>query len=102
MHMLIIKFESGLPESEVRRILDERLPLIRATPGLVQKYYTREMSTGHYVGVHVFDSAELMAQYQDSEVVRSIATVYKTIQPPHVEVLNVTCRLRAEPVVVGS
>ena len=52
MHLLLVKFHSGLSHDEVVRNLEERLPLFRAVPGLVQKYYAREQSTGDYVGVY--------------------------------------------------
>jgi hypothetical protein len=56
MHILLVKFHSGLSHDKVARNLEERLPLFRAVPGLIQKYYARETATGDYVGVYLFES----------------------------------------------
>jgi len=46
MHILLVKFQSGLSHDEVVRNLEERLPLFRAVPGLIQKYYARRNVDG--------------------------------------------------------
>ena len=46
MHLLLVKFHSGLSHDDVVQNLEERLPLFRAVPGLIQKYYAREAATG--------------------------------------------------------
>ena len=97
MHMLLVKFHSGLSDDDVVRNLKERLPLFRAVPGLVQKYYAREGATGDYVGVYLFESSEALANYRSSEVARSIAPVYQVHGTPRVEVLEMLFPLHAEP-----
>jgi hypothetical protein len=53
-----VKFRSSLSDADVRRVMQERAPRLRALPGLVQKYYDygREASTGEYTGIYVWDS----------------------------------------------
>src|SRR5205814_930115 len=77
MHLLLVKFHSGLSHDEVVRNLEERLPLFRAVPGLSQKYYARETATGDYVGVYLFESEQALRDYRSSEVARSIPCVYQ-------------------------
>lgn len=88
MHMLLVKFRSALPEAEVRRLLDERLPLFRAVPGLQQKYYAREASTGEWCGVYLFDSEASLLAYRASDLARSIPPTYQLAGAPRVEMLE--------------
>lgn len=96
MHLLVVKFHSLLPDAEVRRTLERRVPLIENVQGLVQKYYTREASTGDYVGVHVFDSEDAMECYRASAVAGSFPTAFQLISPPRIESLSVLFVLRPE------
>src|SRR5205085_10656261 len=85
MHILLVKFQSGLSHAEVVRNLEERLPLFRAVPGLIQKYYARETATGDYVGVYLFESEQALRDYRASEVARSIPGVYQVQGAPRIE-----------------
>ena len=96
MLILTVKFRSGLAESEVQQLLQQRLPAVSVAPGLLQKYYTREASTGDYVGVHVFDSEESLELYRNSELSRSLPLAYRITGQPRVEVLEVLFQLRPE------
>jgi hypothetical protein len=96
MHILVVKFHSGLPYSEVRKLLDQRLPSVLLVPGLLQKYYARDSSTGDYVGVHVFDSQESLVRYRHSELSRSLPVAYATSEQPRVETFEVLFPLRSE------
>ena len=96
MHLLVVKFHSPLPDHEVRRTLEERIPLIENVQGLVQKYYTREASTGDYVGVHVFDSEDALERYRASAVASSFPTAFHLVSPSRIESLAVLFVLRPE------
>ena len=96
MHILLVKFHSGLSQDEVIRNLEERLPLFRAVPGLVQKYYAREPATGDYVGVYLFESEQALLNYRSSEVARSIPAVYQLEGTPRVEIMELLFPLRPE------
>jgi hypothetical protein len=95
MHILVVKFHSELPDSEVHKLLDQRLPSVLLVPGLLQKYYAREARTGDYVGVHVFDSEESLVRYRHSEVSRSLPVAYAT-STLCVETFEVLFPLRSE------
>ena len=96
MHILLVKFHSGLSHDEVIRNLEERLPLFRAVPGLVQKYYAREPATGDYVGVYLFESEQALLNYRSSEVAGSIPSVYQLEGTPRVEIMELLFPLRPE------
>ena len=88
MHMLLVKFHSGLPDDEVEGLLKTRLPLFRAVPGLNQKYYAQEPESGDYVGVYIFESQEALLNYRASELAKSIPGTYHVVGTPRVEVLK--------------
>ena len=96
MYLLLVKFHSGLSDADVRRNLEERLPLFRAVPGLIQKYYAREASTGDYVGVYLFESEEALLQYRASDVARAIPAIYQVQGTPRVEMLELLFPMRPE------
>ena len=96
MHILVVKFHSGLADSEVHTLLHQRLPSVLLVPGLLQKYYAREASTGDYVCVHVFDSEESLVRYRHSELSRSLPVAYATSEQPRVETFEVLFPLHSE------
>jgi hypothetical protein len=71
-------------------------PVSLAVPGLLQKYYAREGSTGDYVGVHVFESEESLVQYRHSELPRSLPVAYAMSEQPRIETFEVLFPLRPE------
>lgn len=102
MHMLLVKFASALPHEAVLQLMDERLDRFRAVPGLVQKYYAREPSTGEYVGVYLFESEESLQKYRESELAASIAATYQVVGTSRREVLELLFPLRPEATGLGQ
>ena len=96
MHILVVKFHSVLPDSQVHKLLQQRLPSVLRVPGLLQKYYARQAATGDYVGVHVFDSEESLVRYRHSELSRSLPVAYAVSEQPRVETFEVLFPLRSE------
>ena len=96
MHLLLVKFHSGLVHEDVVRNLEDRLPLFRAVPGLIQKYYAREAASGDYVGVYLFESEQALLDYRASDVARGIPGVYQVQGPPRVEMMELLFPLRPE------
>ncbi|MHB1415615.1 MAG: YdhR family protein [Chloroflexota bacterium] len=91
-----VKFKSDLSDKEVRRVMEERAPQYRATPGLIQKYYVRDPETGEYGGIYIWDSEESLRAFRQSELSRTISTVYRVTSPAQVETLEVVFPLRGE------
>jgi hypothetical protein len=92
--ILVTKFHSGLSDGAVRALLDDRLPQFRAVPGLLQKYYAREPSTGDYCGVYLFESEEALLAYRSSALAQSIPPVYEIVGAPRIEIFEVLFPLR--------
>ena len=94
MHMLLVKFHSGLDDEKVMSLLEQRLPQFREVPGLVQKYYAREAATGDYCGVYLFESETALRAYRESALAKSIPPTYALEGAPRVEMLEVLFPLR--------
>ena len=94
MSVLTVKFKSKLSYDEVLAVVEERISDFRALPGLIQKYYGHEESTGAYTGVYIWESAEAMRAYQQSELAQTIAAAYQVAEPPRIEVFNLVETLR--------
>ncbi len=94
MYVLTVKFKSKLSHDEAMAVLEERISDFRALPGLIQKYYGHEESTGAYTGVYIWESAEAMRAYQESELAQTIAAAYQVTAPPRIEVFNLFETLR--------
>ena len=97
MHMLLVKFHSGLVDEDVLRNLEERLPLFRAIPGLKQKYYARETATGDYLGVYLFESEAALRDYRASDLAKSIPPVYQIEGTPRIELFELLFPLHEDP-----
>ena len=89
-----VKFKSGLTDAEVRQTMEERAPQFRALPGLVQKYYLRDVETGEYSGMYFWDSDQSLGEFRKSELARTIPIAYKVIGQPRVETYEVIFPLR--------
>ena len=93
--VMVVKFRSRLPDAELERRYRERMPEFRELPGLVQRYYVRDASSGEWGGVYLRDSEESVRSHSESELRRSIAAVYEVEGASRVEMLTVRDRLRS-------
>ena len=91
-----VKFNSMLSEAEVQRVMEERAPQFRAIPGLLQKYYLRDIQTGEVGAVYIWDSEESFRAYRQSDLARTIAGAYKAVGQPRVEIFETIMTLRPE------
>lgn len=91
---LLVRFKSPLSLDEVMKIARERAPEFRALPGLRQKYYLKDAQSGEIAGLYLWDSAESLSAYRDSELRASIAAAYQAEGEPRVEVYEVLMPLR--------
>jgi hypothetical protein len=72
-----VRITTDLAHDEVRRIMGERTPRFREVPGLVQKYYGYEPSSGAFCGCLIFDSEESRQAFRESELARTIPAAYQ-------------------------
>jgi len=94
MIIQIVKFETTLSEDEVMTIANGRADRFRALPGLIQKYYVKLDQANHYGGVYIWDSAESMAAFRESDLAASIPAAYKVKGKPTIEIMHTLFQLR--------
>jgi heme-degrading monooxygenase HmoA len=92
--VLLVRFRSRLSADEVRRRYLERLPDFRNVPGLLQKYYVYDESANEWGGLYVWDSEESLQGYLESDLRKTIPSVYEIEGSPRVERLSVVDVLR--------
>ena len=93
--MLIVRgLRSKLPLDELMRRARERMPRFREVPGLLQKYYTHDPSTGELAGVYLWES-EAAAAYLESDLRKTIPSAYELTEPPRIERFPIVEVLRA-------
>lgn len=84
--MLIVRgLKSALSREEMDRRYKERMPQFRALPGLVQKYYSYDETTGEWAGIYLWDSEDSLAAYLESDLRKTIPSAYELTGPPQIE-----------------
>jgi hypothetical protein len=88
--ILFVRVTSDLDFEELQRRMAERQPRFREVPGLIQKFYGRDPSTGAACGVYLFQDGDALSVYRASELARTIPTAYeaKEIRAEAYEVLE--------------
>ena len=72
-----VKLKSSLSDAEARAVMEERAPRFREVPGLLQKYNTHEPETGELCCIYVFDSAEALTAFRETELAQAIPAAFK-------------------------
>jgi Putative mono-oxygenase ydhR len=75
--ILFVRIKSEIDPAEFGRRLLERRPQFREIPGLVQKIYGRNSTTGDVCGIYFFDSADALAAFRETELAKSIPDAYE-------------------------
>ena len=82
-----VKFSSPLTEDEILATMEKRAPEFRQVPGLLQKFYGREVETGDACGIYIFDSSESLHAFRQTELARTIPSAYQ-VESLRVEVFE--------------
>ncbi|MCB1464273.1 MAG: hypothetical protein KDJ90_18070 [Nitratireductor sp.] len=90
----LIKFQSSLTEEDVLAVAHARAPEFRAIPALLQKYYLKFDEPNIYGGFYIWDSAQALAEYRQSELARTIPASYRIAGAPQVTVSPILFPLR--------
>lgn len=77
--VLLVKFLSRHDPELLLRICIEDLEKFRKFPGLLQKYYVTENSTGAISGFYIFDSEESRSAFWKSELAAEIPERYGVV-----------------------
>ncbi len=94
MFVQFVQFETTLTEREVLKVAEERAPDFRALPSLVQKFYLKSTKPNHYGGFYIWDSAEAIAEFRQSELAKTIPAAYRVAGAPNVGIHEVLFPLR--------
>ena len=84
--MLIVRgLKSKLSKDEFERRYQERMPRFREVPGLVQKYYAYDDSSGEWAGIYLWADQAALDRYLESDLRKTIASAYELTEPPRLE-----------------
>lgn len=75
--ILFVRVKSDLDPIELERRLIERRPRFHEVPGLVQKFYGRDESTGDVCGIYFFEDQNSLSNFRETELAKTIPTAYE-------------------------
>ena len=78
--VFFVRAKSGLDPAALERRLIERRPRFLEVPGLVQKIYGRDESTGDVCGIYFFEDKKALAEFRETELAKTIATAYEVTE----------------------
>ena len=93
--ILYVRLKSNLDDAELERRINERKPRFLEVPGLIQKIYGRDESTGEVCGIYFFESEETLAAYLETDLAGTIPTAYE-VSDVRIEEYHVMFPLRPE------
>lgn len=87
--VLFVRVKTDLDPQELDRRLVERRPRFYDVPGLVQKIYGRDESSGDVCGIYFFEDQSALSAFRETELAQTIPTAYeaKEVRPEIYEVL---------------
>jgi hypothetical protein len=93
--ILYVRVKSGLDRAELERRVLERRPRFLEVPGLIQKIYGEDESTGEMCGIYFFEDRAALDAFRKSELAKTIASAYEAIEV-RPEIYEVLYPLRPE------
>lgn len=75
--ILFVRIKSQLDTKELERRLIERRSRFLEVPGLMQKIYGRDETTGDVCGIYFFESQSALAAFRETELAKTIPTAYE-------------------------
>lgn len=75
--LFFVRIKSDLDPNELERRLIERRPRFHEVPGLVQKIYGRDESTGDVCGIYFFKDQKSLSVFRETELAKTIPTAYE-------------------------
>jgi Putative mono-oxygenase ydhR len=77
--VLFVRVKSDLDLEELERRLIERRPRFREVPGLIQKIYGRDPTSGEVCGIYFFEDQDALAAFRETELAKTIPTAYEAV-----------------------
>jgi hypothetical protein len=93
--ILFVRAKSSLDEAELTNRLLKRKPKFLEVPGLVQKMYGKDPSTGHICGIYFFETQQALKDFTESELAKTIASAYE-VEEIRMEIYDVMFPLNPE------
>ena len=75
--VLFVRAKSALGPEDLELRLLERRPRFREVPGLVQKIYGEDKSTGDVCGIYFFEDQKALADFRETELAKTIPSAYE-------------------------
>ena len=75
--ILFVRVKSDLDPEELERRALERRPSFKEVPGLIQKIYGKDETTGEVCGIYFFEDQAALAAFRDTELAKSIPAAYE-------------------------
>lgn len=75
--ILFVRVKSDLDPEELEKRLLERRPRFKEVPGLIQKFYGRDESTGDVCGIYFFKDQASLSAFRETELAKTIPTAYE-------------------------
>lgn len=101
--VLSVKFQSSFDPGKLMRTCSEDLDLFRKVPGLIQKYYLSEPSTGAISGIYIFEDKAARIAFRESDLAKGIPVRYGVIpESLRVEQFDMAIVLNDEVIASGN
>ena len=78
--ILFVRLQSQLDADELERRILERKPGFLEVPGLIQKIYGRDESTGAICGIYFFEDRKSLADFRETELAKTIGSAYEVTE----------------------
>jgi len=78
--ILFVRIKSGLERKELEKRLLDRRPKFKEIPGLIQKIYGCDESTGDVCGIYFFEDRESLKSFRETELAKTIPTAYEATE----------------------
>ena len=78
--ILFVRVKSDLPFEELELRVNKRRPEFKKVPGLIQKFYGLDKSTGDVCGIYFFEDQKALAAFGNSELAKTIPSAYEVIE----------------------
>lgn len=75
--ILFVRIKSDLAPEELEKRLLERRPRFKEVPGLIQKFYGRDESTGDVCGIYFFKDQASLSAFRETDLAKTIPTAYE-------------------------
>lgn len=77
--ILFVRIKSELEPAEFERRMIQRRPRFLDVPGLVQKFYGRDSTTGDVCGIYFFEDQAALTAFRETELAKTIPTAYEAL-----------------------